>query len=134
MVRPDGFVAVTGTGVVRTRPLPCTGPTLVVTADVLRGGSVRVGVANAEGLLPGDATPVTSNTTDRAVVFSPRATLAPLVGTDIVLELALDRAAVYTVGFKQDAAATSAKTDDLELFVPPTASSSSPVRVAKVLN
>ena len=111
-VRADGFASVAGTGTVRTRPLRCTGPTLVVTADVLGGGSVRVGVANAKGLAPADSTSVTSNTTDHAVEFTSRATLAPLVGTEIVLELVLDRAAVFTVGFSRDAAATKAKTDD----------------------
>ena len=111
-VRADGFASVAGTGTVRTRPLRCTGPTLVVTADVLGGGSVRVGVANAKGLAPADSTPVGSNTTDHAVEFTSRATLAPLVGTEIVLELVLDRAAVFTVGFSRDAAATKAKTDD----------------------
>ena len=102
-MRPDGFVKVTGTGTVRTHALRCTGVTLVVTADVLDGGSVRVGVVGAKGLSPADARPVTSNTTDHAISFSSgRASLAPLVGTDVVLELELDRAAVFTVGFKSD--------------------------------
>ena len=102
-MRPDGFVKVTGTGTVRTHALRCTGVTLVVTADVLDGGSVRVGVVGAKGLSPADAGPVTSNTTDHAISFSSgRASLAPLVGTDVVLELELDRAAVFTVGFKSD--------------------------------
>ena len=53
----------------------------------------------AKGLAPSDATPVTTDTTDHPVAFSTKATLATLVGTDVVLELELDRAAVFTVGF-----------------------------------
>jgi hypothetical protein len=98
-MRPDGFVSETGTGTVRTRALRCTGPTLLISADVSLGGSVRVGVANAKGLAPSDATPVTRSTTDHPVAFAQRATLAALVGTDVVLELVLERAAVFTVGF-----------------------------------
>ena len=45
---------------------------------------------------------LTSDVTDHAVVFSSgHATLANLVGKDIQLEIVLDRAAVYTVGFRQ---------------------------------
>ena len=98
-MRADGFVSEKGTGVVRTRALRCTGPTLVITADVAPGGSVPVGLANFKGLAPSDATPVTVDTTDHRVAFETKKTLAALVGTDIVLELVLDRAAIFTVGF-----------------------------------
>jgi hypothetical protein len=103
-MRPDGFASMAGSGTVRTVALKCTGPTLVVTADVLEdGGSVRVGLAGAssKGLKPSDAVPVTGSTTDHAVAFAAGKTLAGLVGQDVVLELVLDRAAVFTVGFKQ---------------------------------
>ena len=104
-VRPDGFASMAGSGTIVTRLVRCTGPTLVVNVDVLgAGGSVRVGVAGsvAPGLSPSDAIPVTSDVTDHAVVFSSgHATLANLVGKDIQLEIVLDRAAVYTVGFRQ---------------------------------
>ena len=83
-----------GSGTVRTVALKCTGPTLVVTADVLEdGGSVRVGLAGAssKGLKPSDAVPVTGSTTDHAVAFAAGKTLAGLVGQDVVLELVLDR-------------------------------------------
>ena len=103
-MRPDGFASMAGSGTIRTVALKCTGPTLVITADVLEdGGSVRVGLAGAssKGLKPSDAVPVTSSTTDHAVAFAAGKTLAGLVGQDVVLELVLDRAAVFTVGFKQ---------------------------------
>jgi hypothetical protein len=101
-LRPDGFASVAGTGTVRTRAVRCTGPTLVVTADVAAGGSVRVGVAGAEGLAPSDAAPVTRDATDHTISFTAGKTLAGLVGKDVVLELVLDRAAAFTVGFKSD--------------------------------
>ena len=91
-----------GTGTVRTRAVRCTGPALVFSADVAAGGSVRIGVVGAEGLEPSDATPVTGDVTDHAVSFAGGRTLAGLVGKDVVLELALDRAAAFTVGFKSD--------------------------------
>ena len=77
---------------------------LVVTADVEDGGSVRVGVAGAAGLGPSDATAVTGNVTDRAVAFSAAGpgALGKLVGKDVVLELVLDRAKVFIVGFRHD--------------------------------
>ena len=107
-MRPDGFASVSGSGTVCTVPVMCTGPILVITADV-GSGSVRVGVvggeAKAAGLSPSDAAPVTTDTTDHVVVFSSgKATLAPLMGKYIVLELVLDRAAVFTVGFKNEQA------------------------------
>lgn len=102
IMRPDGFVSVDGTGTVRTVALRCTGPTLIVTADVAGGSSVRLGVAGAEGLSPYDAVPVTSSVTDHAIAFSSGRDLAALVGKDVVLELVLDRVAVFTVGFKND--------------------------------
>jgi hypothetical protein len=98
-LRPDGFVGVTGNGTVRTRPLRCTGAKLLITADVALLGSVRVGVAGAKGLAPSDAVPVTADTSDHVVSFSTKETLAGLVGTDVTLELELDQAAVFIVGF-----------------------------------
>ena len=60
---------------------------------------MRVGVAGVDGLQPSDAVPVTSNCTDHVVTFARKATLAEQVGKDVVLELVLDRAAAFTVGF-----------------------------------
>jgi hypothetical protein len=103
-LRPDGFVAVSGSGIVRTVPIRCTAQTLVVTTDVEDGGSVRVGVAGVVGLGPSDATAVTGNVTDRAVAFPAAApgALGKLVGKDVVLELVIDRAKVFIVGFQRD--------------------------------
>jgi len=103
-MRPDGFVSMTGSGTIRTVAIKCTGPTLIVTADVLEnGGSVRVGLTgtSSKGLKPSDAVPVTDSATDHAVAFAAGKTLAGLVGQNVVLELVLDRAAVFTVGFKK---------------------------------
>ena len=104
-LRPDGFAAVSGSGTMATTPIRCTGHMLVVTADVEDGGSVRVGVAGAAGLGPSDATAVTGSVTDHAVVFpaaGPGGALGKLVGKDVVLQLVLDRAKVFIVGFMQD--------------------------------
>lgn len=103
-MRPDGFASMSGSGTVRTVALTCTGPTLVITVDVLEaGGSVHVGLvgSSSKGLKPSDAVAVTQSTTDHAVAFQAGKTLAALVGQDVVLELVLDRAAVFTVGFKK---------------------------------
>ena len=97
-MRPDGFASISGSGRATTVALRCTGPTLVVSADVK--GSLKVGVPGAYGLTAEDASPVTGVANDQAVSFASQKNLSSLVGKDIVLELVLENANVFTVGFR----------------------------------
>ena len=103
-LRKDGFAGVSGTGTLTTRPLTVGGKgVLTLSVDVLSGGSVRVGVRNGASFLPGlspaDCTPVTSNRTNSAVLGT---TMSHFVGKNVTVEMALDDAVVYTVGWKSD--------------------------------
>lgn len=101
VLRKDGYVAVEGSGTVRTTPLFCTGKRLLVTADVLPGGpgSVRLGVVGSAMLDARLASPVEGNVTNHRVAFTTGRTLAEHVGELLELEVIMDRARVYTVAF-----------------------------------
>jgi len=99
-MRPDGFVAITGSGTIVTIKMRCTASRLIFSADILDdGGSVRVGVVGVEGLSTDDAVPLTQNATNEAVTFRSGKTLEALVGGEISLEFVLERASVFTFGF-----------------------------------
>ena len=98
-LRPDGFASISGSGRATTVALRCTGRTLVVSADVK--GSLKVGISGGvDGLTADDAVPVTGAVNDRALSFASGKDLSSLVGKDIVLELVLEDANVFTVGFR----------------------------------
>ena len=112
-LRADGFAALaadgpTGhdAGSIFSVPLLCTGATLVATLDVHEGslgGAVQIGIAgpgSEPSLDAGKATPLTSNATDAPVRFEGGADFAAHVGKLVTLELRLQRASVYTVGFR----------------------------------
>eukprot|EP00937_MAST-01D_sp_MAST-1D-sp2_P007180 g7180.t1 len=102
MLRPDGFGGIGGSGhaTTKTLPVPAGATTLTVTLDVLgRAGSVRVGAAGVTGLDAASATPVTGNSTDHRVVFASGRSFGELAGTSVELELVVESAMVYTVGF-----------------------------------
>ena len=63
------------------------------------GGSVQVGSADAAGLGPADATPVTASVTRAAVAFAAGKDFGSFVGKTITLTLRLADATVYTIGF-----------------------------------
>jgi len=105
-LRTDGFAGVqawTGTGSFITVPLLVTGKTLTITADVAAevGGAISIGVVDGgpAGLRPAHAAPVTSNSTDAAVIFQDEADFGKLVGSEMRLEVKLKRAMLYTIGF-----------------------------------
>lgn len=95
----DRFAGLRGTGNASLAAVLCDGDSLTVTADVLAGGSVRVGVRGVEGLSPEDSVAVTTNVTDARVVFHTGVSLKPLVGQSVTVEVVLTNAIVYTVGF-----------------------------------
>jgi hypothetical protein len=104
-LRMDGFAGVRGSGSFTTRSLLCTGPVLRITADMVGGGggggSVSVGVVGTggDGLRLSDATALTANVTDGAVVFTGAKTFAGLVGKNVTLQVEMKRAVLYTVSF-----------------------------------
>ena len=104
-LRTDGFGGLSGRGTAVTVPLTVTGGALTVTCDMLDGGmgggEVRVGAVGVDGLGAADAVPVASNSTDARVRFAKGASFATLVGRTVALEIVVDNAMVYTVGFEQ---------------------------------
>jgi hypothetical protein len=104
-LRPDGFVALSpktgaAAGRATTVPLLVSGPRLLVTADAAPSGTVRVSVRSAGA--------AGSTTTLECVALSGRnvtdealdgCDLDGLVGQMATLELQLEDAALYIVGF-----------------------------------
>ena len=52
-----------------------------------------------KGLKPADAVPFKGNVTDTAVVFKSGKSLAALQGKEVAVQVELDRATIYTIGF-----------------------------------
>jgi hypothetical protein len=98
-LRKDGFAGMSGTGEFTTRNVTVTGADLFVSADVMQGGSVAVGVVGHGSLSVDDAVPITADATDKTVAFKGGATLKGLVGTEVTLQIRLTKATIYTVGF-----------------------------------
>ena len=92
-------MSASGSGTVRTTPIQCTGKTLVVTADV--ESSLSLGVQGVDGLSTKDSNIIVGTVTDKEVTFASGEDLSGLVGQKIVLELVLDEAAVFTIGFRK---------------------------------
>lgn len=82
-----------------SRAVNITGAHMLVTVDVAPGGSFLVGVAGSSEFH--QSKPLTATGTDVQVEFkgSPVG-LAPLVGQQRQLTVTLDRATLYTIGFK----------------------------------
>jgi len=100
-LRPDGFGGMYGTGSFTTHPLLVTGPTLIVTADIVKtGGSLRIGAVAQPGLELKDVQPIESDVTDTAVHFS-GVDFTALVGKHVQLAIDMTDATVYTMGFSK---------------------------------
>ena len=104
MIRPDGFVAlrpgaVGGAGKATTVPLVASGRQLTVTADAAPGGSIGISVLAAG--LPGGvarcAAVAKRNVTDEPLQGCD---LSAVAGQLVTLELDVQGAALYTVGFR----------------------------------
>ena len=95
----DRFAGLAGTGTVLTRELLVTGKTLMITADVGAGGSVKVGASDAAGLGPSDATPIAAAATRAAVAFVGGKDFGGYIGKTLAFTIELSDATVYTVGF-----------------------------------
>lgn len=100
-LRPDGFAGIQGTGNVTTTSIRVTGKTLIITADIVPGGSVIIGVPGITGLRPSDAIPILKSKTDFPVSFRGTANFASLIGHNVTLRIVMDRSTVYTFGFHQ---------------------------------
>jgi hypothetical protein len=84
-----------------TQNVTVTDMHLKMTADVMQGGSIRVGVAGYKGLELADATPFTTDATDKVVVFKGGGNFKELLGREVALEIRLAKATIYTAGFGQ---------------------------------
>ena len=100
---PDRFAGLSGSGngaataAPLSKPVTVSGKTMTMTLDVSAGGSVAVTVVSG-GASFATSTPLKANGTDAALTFSKD--LAPLVGKQVQLQLAVSDAVVYTVGFR----------------------------------
>jgi len=97
-LRPDGFAGwepedPNKPAVVLTHPVRCTGKALWLTADVARGGSVKVTLLDKAGSGTGAGT-LTAGATRAAVLK-----VSGLEGEPVRVRLAIDRAKVYAFGF-----------------------------------
>ena len=113
-LRPDGFAGMRGTGTVTTVPILCTGRTVLLTADTLLfdgtaaaaatvggqaaggGGDAAGGGAGGGSVSVNGSAPLAGNVTGAPV---PGLDLAAHVGQMVVLQLELQNAVLYTVGF-----------------------------------
>ena len=106
-MRADGYAALTANGPtghdagsIFTVPVLCTGPTLVATVDFApSGGTLAIGALANPDLDASKAVPLTANSTDAPVHFQGGADFTALVGKMVTLEMRMQRASVYTVGF-----------------------------------
>ena len=110
ILRPDGYAAVRSThGIVFTTPLICTGRTLHVTADVdagVGGGALQIGAAEGgpypapAALRAAHAVPLTANVTNAPMRYESGSDWSALVGREVVLEIRLTRAGLYSLGWE----------------------------------
>ena len=97
-LRADGYAGVRGDGAFALRPVLCENATLLITADVRPGGSLRVGAA-VPGLGVDDAVPLEADATAAAAAYRGGASFAGLVGSSVALEVELVDATLYAVGW-----------------------------------
>lgn len=113
-LRPDGFVALSGSGTVFTRRVLCTAAELTVSADTdvpgEAGAYVQIGAQPSAEWTAGQfwpsadlALPIRGrNVTDEPVLFGARSRpFEALIGRKLVLEIRLRGARVFTVGFRE---------------------------------
>lgn len=83
-----------------TKTIKCTGAKLLLSADVVNAGHVKVGASGVAGLTLDDASPVTTNVTRSAVHFGNNADFTSLIGKTVTLQIEMAAGAtVYAVGF-----------------------------------
>ena len=106
-LRKDGYAALSGSGNVTTVPILCSGQHLTVTADfdeadaaeTASAPALRVGVKGSATLGAASAVAVSKNCTDRVVQYKGGADFSALVGKMVTLEVRMQSARVYTVGW-----------------------------------
>ena len=101
LLRRDGFAGLSGNGRAVSSLLTVPmGASLIVSADMFGPhASVRVGALGNAGLDASAAEPLTSNSTDAQVRFGSGQAFSALGGKTVKLELIVQDAIVYTVGF-----------------------------------
>jgi len=103
-LRPDGFAgmetaAAGAVGTIITRPIPCAGRRLQVTADVGAGGSVRASVLDADGFGPGDCEAIVADVTDGTIRWRGDRDLTCLRDRPVRLRFELRCATLYAFRF-----------------------------------
>jgi hypothetical protein len=102
-LRQDGFAGLEASrdvpGAVTTVPLSCDGALLRVSADVGRGGALRVGVVDADGFTLGECQPITADVTDGIVKWGDGRDLNVLRGERVRLQFELRSAKLYSWRF-----------------------------------
>lgn len=100
-LRIDGFagyepVQAGGHGTIVTQPMVCAGGPLCISADA-RGGSIRVGVLDADGFALDDCRPIASDVTDGVVQWTSGKDFAALEGKTVQLKFEINAAKLYAV-------------------------------------
>ena len=103
-LRKDGYAALSGSGTVTTVAVLCLGKHLTVTVDFdevapSSAVSLRVGVKSSATLGMTNAIPISKNGTDVTVRFKGGVDFSKLVGKMIAIEMRLQSARVYTIGW-----------------------------------
>eukprot|EP01043_Picozoa_sp_COSAG02_P037712 COSAG02_NODE_2850_length_7897_cov_2.970633_7_plen_568_part_00 len=105
-LRKDGYAALSGSGTVTTVPILCSGKHLTVTVDFDEAApssamSLQVGVKSSAALGVTSAIPISANATDVAVRFKNGADFSKFVNKMVTIEMRLQSARVYTIGWTQ---------------------------------
>ena len=107
-LRPDGYAALRGSGSFLTTPLRVTGSTLTATVDFHdEAGSLKIGLSSKSaelhavpaGLRASASLPLKANSTDAKMAFEGGADFSSLRGLEVVLEVRMQSASLFTVGF-----------------------------------
>ncbi|HOW17469.1 MAG TPA: hypothetical protein PLC79_00415 [Phycisphaerae bacterium] len=103
-LRPDGFAGMAAAkagelGTIVTKPIPCAGRHLQVTADVGAGGSVRASVVDADGFALADGEAIGTDVTDGTVRWRDGRDLGPCKGKPVRLRFELRAATLYAFRF-----------------------------------
>ena len=104
-LRPDRFAGYTPksrdtTATVTTKEIRCVGSDLRVTADIRRGGSVRVGIVGERRLGLANSVPITRTVTNGSVRWKNEEGLSGLVRGKVRLNFELKKAKLFAFGFK----------------------------------